>query len=139
MNLDFAVIADYAAVTGEGKLVVAGIFDRIAAPELPAVHPSMSLAFKLEGDSGTSPNQSVLVRFVAPDGQDLMPPFEGEVRLMSVDPAFPPGAQFVLAMPGVRFDQYGVHWIEIRVGGELLKTVALHVVRPMQATSTMVQ
>jgi hypothetical protein len=139
MNIDFAVIADYAAVTGEGKLVIAGIFDRISSAELPAIHPTMYMAFRLEGDEGAPTNQSVTVRLIAPSGAEVIPPFEGEVRLLSIDPAVPPGAQFVLALPGVRFEQYGVHWVEIRVGGELLKTVALHVVRPSMATSTLVQ
>lgn len=128
MNLDFAVIADYAAVTGDGKLVVAGIFDRLTANELPAVHASMSLAFRVEGEPGTATNHSVEVRFTGPDGADILQPFLGEIRMITVDASIPPGAQFVLALPGVRFERYGTHQVEIRVDGKLLRSVPLRVV-----------
>lgn len=130
MNVEFAVIADYAAVTGEGKLIVAGIFDRITASELPAVHATMSLALRAGAEIGAPSNHTLNVRFVAPDGTEVMPPFEGEIRLLSADPSIPPGAQFILAMPGVRFERYGLHQIEIRIDRELVSTVALRVVPP---------
>lgn len=130
MKVDFAVIADYAAVTGDGKLIVAGIFDRIIAPELPSVHATMSVAMQLEGDIGISANHRVDVSFLAPNGSEVMPSFEGEVRLLTVDSGSSPGAQFILALPGVRFEQYGRYRIEIRVDGELLRTISLYVVAP---------
>jgi len=69
MEIDLAVIADYAAVSGDGKLVVAGIFDRITAADMPAVHPMMALAFRVTTDPGPSSTHSVEVHLADPEGR----------------------------------------------------------------------
>jgi len=48
MNVRLAVLADYANVTGDGKLNVLGIFDRINLLQIPAVHPQMHLVLRIE-------------------------------------------------------------------------------------------
>jgi hypothetical protein len=48
MQVNLAVLADYANVTGDGKLNILGIFDRINLMQVPAVHPQMHLVLRLE-------------------------------------------------------------------------------------------
>ncbi|HSL69911.1 MAG TPA: hypothetical protein VK864_06685 [Longimicrobiales bacterium] len=48
MIVKLAVLADYANVTGDGKLNILGIFDRMNVINLPAVHPQMNLVLRLE-------------------------------------------------------------------------------------------
>ena len=48
MNVRLAVLADYANVTGDGKLNILGIFDRINLLQIPAVHPQMHLVLRIE-------------------------------------------------------------------------------------------
>ena len=52
MDLDFAVIADYAATTTDGKLMIGGIFDTIWVNEVPAVQPFMSVVLRLRAHPG---------------------------------------------------------------------------------------
>ncbi len=132
MEIDFAVVADYAAVTGDGKLVVAGIFDRITAPNMPAVHPTMSLAFRVMMEPGSPSVHRVEVRLVGPDGADVLAPFNGEMRAFSADSASPRGAQFVLSLPGVRFQMWGLYTVHVSIDGQHLKTVPFRVVQPRQ-------
>ena len=49
MNVDFAVVCDYAIVDQYGKLSVLGIFQHIWVPQLPAVHPRLHLVIRLKG------------------------------------------------------------------------------------------
>ena len=48
MQVTLGVLADYANVTGDGKLNILGIFDRINLMQLPALHPQMHLVLRLE-------------------------------------------------------------------------------------------
>jgi Family of unknown function (DUF6941) len=132
MEIDFAVVADYAAVTSDGKLVVAGIFDRITAPDMPAVHPTMSLAFRVTMDPGSPSLHRVEVHLVGPDGSDVLPPFHGEMRAFSADASSPRGAQFVLSLPGVRFQMWGLYTVHVSIDGQHLRTVPFRIVQPPQ-------
>jgi hypothetical protein len=48
VKVTFAHICDYAIIARDGKLSVLGIFQGIATPAVPTVHPSMFLAFEVE-------------------------------------------------------------------------------------------
>ena len=52
MNLLHLLIADYANITGDGKLNVMGIFNEISAPNFPARHAKMHLIAKLDAGPG---------------------------------------------------------------------------------------
>ncbi len=49
MNIDFAVVCDYAIVDQLGKLSVMGIFQHIWVDKFPAVHPRLHLVLRLRG------------------------------------------------------------------------------------------
>ncbi len=48
MKIPFAVIADGANVSREGKLNILGIFDTLFARKFPVTHPEMKLVMRLE-------------------------------------------------------------------------------------------
>ena len=64
MQVTLAVLADWAATTVHGKLVIAGVFETINAPALPATHPMMALALRLAADPGESSNHRLTLRLV---------------------------------------------------------------------------
>jgi len=73
MNLDIFLVADYANMTGDGKLNVMGIFREINAPNFPARHPSMHLVIKLSAELGEYGIQRGLgVKLCDPDGNELI-------------------------------------------------------------------
>jgi hypothetical protein len=72
MQVKLALLADYANVTGEGKLNILGIFDRITVQHVPIVHPQMHLILRLEAHS-TERNRThnIEIRLHDPDGQTV--------------------------------------------------------------------
>lgn len=109
MKIPMAFLADEANVSQEGKLNVLGIFDRIASPAFPTVHPRMVFAFRVQAefaDSGQS--FPVRVRLIDEDGGTL---FEanGEMTAPPVAPGEFSTANQVFALVGVQFPQPGTY------------------------------
>ncbi|HUP88231.1 MAG TPA: hypothetical protein VM100_02705 [Longimicrobiales bacterium] len=69
MQVKLAVLADYANVTGDGKLNILGIFDRINLMQIPAVHTQMHLILRLEAHPAEQNRaHSVEIRLQDPEG-----------------------------------------------------------------------
>jgi hypothetical protein len=116
MHIPMAVLADEANVSQEGKLNILGVFDRLAAPSFPTVHPKMVFVFRVQAeyaDSGRS--FPVRVRLVDEDGAVL---FEAGGDL--VPPAVPPGelasANQIFALVGIGFPRPGSYRFVLTVG-----------------------
>jgi len=72
MRLRYALVADYANVTGDGKPNVAGITDRLYAYQFPALHRELYVVNGIETDNedeGTT--QEILVTVIDRDGKVL--------------------------------------------------------------------
>ena len=111
-----ALIADEANVSQEGKLNILGVFDRIASPVFPLVHPKMVFIFRLEARFGQGGKKiPVRVRLMDEDGQVL---FEASGEVMA--PEVPPGevatANQIFALVGVQFDRPGAYKFVVNVG-----------------------
>lgn len=48
MKVNFLLFCDAAAITDNAKLILHGVFAQINAVKLPALHPSVAVAFQLE-------------------------------------------------------------------------------------------
>ena len=118
MNIELAVLADYAAVTHDNKLVIAGIFDSLNVPALPWIHPTMSLALRISGDAADEGRHDLELRLVDPDGAAVIPSLKGELELPPVLPdGAPSAAQFVMGMVNVTFGSFGPHAFDILIDG----------------------
>jgi hypothetical protein len=125
MRVDLALLADYAEVTQRGgKLIVCGIFDRIALADLATVHPHMALALKLVSDAGEAPDHSLTVRLVDPDGVDIVTAMEGQVEVKG-EGAGEASVNLILDLNLVKFGTYGPHSFDIFIDDELDKQVPL--------------
>ncbi len=109
MEIPLAFLADEANISQDGKLNVLGVFDRIATPQFPTVHPKMVFGFRVQAgfeDGGRS--FSAVVRLVDEDGGPLFEA-QGEISI----PPIPPGEFFtanqVFALVGVQFTQPGTY------------------------------
>ena len=69
MNLDFAVVSDYALVDQAGKISVLGIFQHIWVQQFPAMHPRLHLVLRLKGKRTEIGEHAVQIRLV--DEQDV--------------------------------------------------------------------
>jgi len=116
VNIELAALADYAAVTADGKLIVAGVFDSLIVAGLPASHPMMYLALRISGDAAETGRHELEVRLVDPDGKPVIPSLKGGIEL----PPTPAdgtaaSAQFVMGMANVAFAAQGPHAFDILI------------------------
>lgn len=127
MDLDFAVIADYAANTSDGKLVVGGIFDTIQTAELPAVQPSMAVILRIRAHPGEEGGHEVRVRLVDPDGHDIIAGLEAPILFTELDPLDGGTAQLVLQLAGLSFASTGRHGLDVFLDGRFERTIPLYI------------
>ncbi len=115
MQVDFAVLSDYALIDQHGKLSVLGIFQHVWVAVFPAVHPRTHLVLRVRGrriEVGTHP---IRIRFVDDTGAELM---GGEGTVQFGEP--PPGVTEIEAGAVLVFDvplpRPGAYAFEITVG-----------------------
>jgi hypothetical protein len=129
MDLDFAVIADYATNTNDGKLIVGGIFDTIWVPEVPAVQPFMTVVLRIQAHPGEEGGHQVRVRLVDPDGHEVIGALEAPILFAELDPIDGGTAQLILQLAGVTLNSEGRHGIDVFLDGRFERTIALFVRR----------
>jgi hypothetical protein len=116
MNVDFAVLADYALVDQHGKLSVLGIFQHVWVQAFPAVHPRTHLVIRVRGRRTEVGNHPVRIRFVDEGGNELV---GGEGAIQFGEP--PAGVTEIEAGAVLVFDvplpHAGVYAFEIMVNG----------------------
>jgi uncharacterized protein DUF6941 len=119
---EWAILCDYAFLDVNRKLCLIGIFDRIAAPAVPATHHQAALALKLVGE----PGERVRLRLeaVRPTGETLMR-IEGDGELGEGGTA-----EIHMGMAGLPLPDYGIYAFNLYIGDELARSVALTVTRP---------
>jgi hypothetical protein len=64
VNVDFAVVSDYALVDQAGKISVLGIFQHIWVQQFPAMHPRLHLVLRLKGKRTEIGEHPVQIRLV---------------------------------------------------------------------------
>ena len=69
--MTFALFADAANLSQEGKLNILGVFDALQVATLPAVHPRAHLVVHLKGGSLDIGAHRVLLRWLNPQGHEL--------------------------------------------------------------------
>ncbi|MEX2152351.1 MAG: hypothetical protein WD825_03380 [Gemmatimonadaceae bacterium] len=71
MQVSFALFADAANLSQEGKLNVLGVFDALQVGTLPAVHPRAHLVVHLKGSPADVGRHTVTLRWINPKGSEL--------------------------------------------------------------------
>jgi hypothetical protein len=124
MNVDFAVLADYALVDQHGKLSVLGIFQHVWVQAFPAVHPRTHLVIRVRGRRTEVGNHPVRIRFVDEGGNELV---GGEGAIQFGEP--PAGVTEIEAGAVLVFDvplpRAGLYAFEILVDGMAAMRVPL--------------
>ncbi|MDE0834911.1 MAG: hypothetical protein OSA84_01005 [Akkermansiaceae bacterium] len=131
MDIQIATLCDFAA-DYNGKLVISGTFDSLAARALPVVHPACSLAMRFCFTQEDIGKHKLSINIINEDGESLDP------NNMPIEPEFdvklPPNTPFltrniVMNLQGLRFPNDGIYSIDIGCDGELLMRVPLRVVK----------
>src|SRR6266542_1571044 len=73
MQVHLALLADYANLSIDGKLNIMGIFNRVYARSLPAIHPETRLVLVLKYEPAERGRPHRLeVQLLDPDGRELL-------------------------------------------------------------------
>jgi hypothetical protein len=116
VQVDFAVLADYALIDQHGKLSVLGIFQHVWVGAFPAMHPRTHLVLRVRGWRSEVGEHPIRIRFVDDQGAELMGG-EGMVHFG----APPPGVTEIEAGAVLVFDvplpRPGAYAFEIAVSG----------------------
>lgn len=74
----YGFLCDVAHLASDGKISVLGIFDNINARQFPVVHNRMVFFVHWRGDEGS---YTVNLRFIGPDGKDMIQPLKLGVKI----------------------------------------------------------
>jgi hypothetical protein len=130
MDVTFAVLADYANVSREGKLNVMGIFDRVFARQLPSRFPPMQLVIRLEAQPAELDREhAIRIQLSDPEGAALFD-INGSFTPRGPDPGQPVSVNHVVGLADLPLQKTGVHTIAIWVDGDRKRQVALRVDEP---------
>jgi hypothetical protein len=134
MNISFALFADAANLSQEGKLNILGVFDAVQVGTLPAVHPRANLVVRLKGTRTDVGSHSVTMRWLNPEGHELWNS-TGELNVASPPVGVTEMDLPLIAALDLPVDTVGSYTMSIMLDGEAKGEVRLHVRRavPMPA------
>jgi len=126
MHVTFALFADGANLSQEGKLNILGVFDALQVSALPSLHPRATLVVHLKGTSADAGQHRVTLQWLSPSGAELWSS-DGELGIATppqgmVDMDFPLIAQLDLPL-----DLAGGYLMRVGLDGTTHAEVGLQV------------
>lgn len=128
MTVTAALLVDEIRKHDDGRVDLIGLFEDIYLPELPVTLESLQIFVDLEiDDSDRGERCELELRVIDPDGAPLQDP--SRIRFPVPTRAQYPraSAQLDLALFQVPFRRTGPHEIQVRVAGNLVRRIPLHV------------
>ena|SRR5579884_3780534 len=126
MHVSFALFADAANLSQEGKLNILGVFDALQVATLPAVHPRAHLVVHLKGAGADAGGHTVSFRWLSPSGQELWTS-TGELNVGSPPPGVTEMDLPIIAQLDLPMDAPGTYSMAIAIDGEHTMDVGVHV------------
>lgn len=121
MELRYALLADFANATQEGKLNVIGIFDRLYAMQFPAVHRQLSLITSIETEAEDEGNQRELhIQLINADAV-VLTELRGDINFGIGKHVF----NQIHVFQDLQFNNPGSYQFNIFFDGRLVKTLDL--------------
>jgi hypothetical protein len=137
MHVTFALFADAANLSQEGKLNILGVFDALQVATLPAMHPRATLVVHLKGSVADAGTHRVSLQWMSPSGTELWSS-DGELGVTSppsgvLDMDFPLIAQLDLPL-----DLAGGYVMRVGLDGTMHAEIPLQVrsAQPMPVVPT---
>lgn len=126
MQVKLAVLADYANVTGDGKLNILGIFDRINLMQIPAVHPQMHLVLRLEAHTAELDRpHDVEIRLQDPEGVVIFE-VKGEI-VPRGDAGHAVSTNQILTLNNLQLEKIGDYRFVVLINGDVKTEIPLAV------------
>ncbi len=133
MHIAFALFADAANLSQEGKLNILGVFDTLHVGALPTLHPRATLVVRVKGTTADVGTHVLGMSWINPSGQELWGS-QGELGVGT-----PPPGTIELDFPLVAaldlpIDQTGTFTMRLSIDGDSVADVPL-VVRAAASAS----
>ena len=134
MHVSFALFADAANISQEGKLNILGVFDAVHVGQLPTLHPRATFVVRIKAHPSDAGDHAMTLRWINPRGAELW------VSNAELSIAAPPPGTTELDMPVIvqldlpldlvvdRFldEAKRVEVLDLRACAELLLTLGAH-------------
>jgi uncharacterized protein DUF6941 len=124
MHISFAVFADAANLSQEGKLNILGVFDAVQVAGLPTVHPRTHFVVRLKANGDDTGQHKLTFRWLSPFEEELWSS-SGE---MSVAPSPNPVLEVdlpIIAVVDLPLNVTGQYTMQVTLDGELTATARL--------------
>jgi hypothetical protein len=126
MHVSFALFADAANLSQEGKLNILGVFDALQVVSLPAVHPRAHLVVHLKGTGADMGAHTVAFRWLSPAGQELWSS-SGDLNVGAPPPGVLEMDLPLIAQLDLPIDAAGSYTMAIAIDGTPTIDVGVHV------------
>lgn len=126
MRIAFALFADAANLSQEGKLNVLGVFDAVQVGQLPTIHPRANLVARITGTRRDTGAHTMTLTWRSPSGETIWSS-NGELRIEQ-----PPAGVEEMDLPFIAaldlpLDRTGSFALSIEIGGVQMASVPLQV------------
>ncbi len=126
MHVSFALFADAANLSQEGKLNILGVFDAVHVGQFPALHPRGTFVVRLKAEAPDIGTHEMTLRWINPRGNEL---WSSSAELV-INAA--PGQTGEMDMPiivqlDLPLDVVGDYLMHIELDGVRHASAALHV------------
>lgn len=126
MHVSFALFADAANLSQEGKLNILGVFDAVQVGAIPTVHPRAHLVVRLKGTAHDAGLHHMTLRWMNPNGVELWSS-EGELDVSGVPSPVSEMDFPVIAAIDLPLDAAGAYTMHIALDREPHAEVGLFV------------
>jgi hypothetical protein len=130
MDIQIATLCDFAA-DYNGKMVISGTIDVLAAPALPIVQPHCCLALRLCITPEDNGAHKFTVNIIDGDGKslDAKMPIKADIPVDLPEEVPFLHRNLILNLQGLKFTEPGVYFIDVSIDEELIQRLPLRVVQ----------
>ena len=135
MHVSFALFADAANLSQEGKLNILGVFDALQVASLPAIHPRAHLVVHLKGSGADIGAHTVSFKWLSPSGQELWNS-SGDLNVGAQPPGVAEMDLPLIAQLDLPMDAAGAYTMAIAIDGDHTVDVGIQVRTAQQFATT---
>lgn len=124
MHISFAVFADAANLSQEGKLNILGVFDAVHVAGLPTIHPRTHFVVRLKANGADTGQHKLTFRWLSPFDEELW----SSTGEMSVAPSPNPAFEVdlpIIAVVDLPLNVAGQYTMQVTLDGELTASARL--------------
>jgi hypothetical protein len=124
MHISFAVFADAANLSQEGKLNILGVFDAVQVAGLPTIHPRTHFVVRLKANGDDTGQHKLTFRWLSPYDEELWSS-SGEMTVApSPNPVFEVDLP-IIAVVDLPLNVTGQYTMQVTLDGKVTATARL--------------